>query len=198
MGEYDFKERLAFSLKSNGRRFEQMILDVIPGVVDVEKTTYELDRSGIDYIAHLRRGAEVFIDLKLRDKGCSKFWRNGEELALETWSVMPENGSLGKVGWTLDEAKRTHYTLHAFDPSDSDSVFILPFQLLRKAFLAKRTKWESLYRKAPQQSATWKSECIFIPATVVLAAINEAMNHKSPCDPMEMERQAVFRFIANS
>lgn len=171
---YDFDTQLAFSVTSNGRSLPEIILATLPGVISVEKTDTVIDKSGVDYIATLRRGAAVNIDLKLRSQGCSAYWRYGEEeLSLETWSVVPERGNVGKCGWTLDESKATHYTLHVFDPSDSNRVFLLPFQLLRKAFRTRVRDWYDLYRHEFQRSGPWKSECVFVPASVVLSAITE-------------------------
>jgi len=175
MGNYNFEERLAFSTKANGRTFEELIQQTLPGIIKVEKTDAEVDKTGIDYIATLRRGSTINIDLKLREKGCSKYWQNGiAELALETWSVLPDNGRHGKAGWTLDEAKLTHYTMHAFDEADTNRVYLLPFQLLRKAFRTNLKKWINMYKVGQQNSGTWKSECVFVPATVVLEAIKIA------------------------
>ena len=177
MNYYSFRERLAFSTQANGRTFEKIISDTLPGVARVEKTDTATDKTGVDYVATLRRGATVNVDLKLRDHGCRKFWRvSGEELALETWSVKPAPPTtIGKVGWTLDESKATHYTLHVFSPSDSDQVFLLPFQLLRKAFRRNGRGWIKTFGPLREQSSgRWKSECLFVPASVVLAAIAEA------------------------
>jgi hypothetical protein len=174
MNNFDFNERLSFSVTSNGRTFESIIQETLPGIAMVEKTNAEQDKTGVDYVVTLRRGSRVFVDLKLRDKGCSRFWKSGEELALETWSVIPEDGCAGKTGWTLDEAKATHYTMHAFHPEDSTQVFLLPFQLLRKAFRQNVKTWKTLYRTERQSSGSWKSECVFVPADIILSAITEA------------------------
>ncbi len=48
-----------------------------------------MDKHGVDYIATLRKGAEVYVDAKTRRAGCSRWWRNGEEVAIEKWSIMP-------------------------------------------------------------------------------------------------------------
>ena len=178
MRTYEFWERFAFSVGTNGRTFEQIIQQTLPGIISVRKTNPEEDKTGIDYKAVLRRGAEINIDLKLREKGCSKFWQSEEEIALEKWSVVPEKGKAGKVGWTLDEAKQTHYTLHAFDRRDSENVFLLPFQLLRKAFRTHMDEWYTEYESARQNSGTWRSECLFVPISVVLEAIREASCHE--------------------
>jgi hypothetical protein len=175
MNEYDFQERLTFSVQSEGRTFEKIISETLPGISTVVKTDVAVDKTGVDYIATLRRGSKINIDLKLRSAGCSKFWDNKkEELALEYWSVMPDETHVGKAGWTLDEAKDTHYTLHAFSAEDSTRVFLLPFQLLRKAFRTNAELWKKEYRVEKQSSKTWKSECVFVPAHIVMNAITMA------------------------
>jgi hypothetical protein len=173
--QYDFAERLAFSTKLDGRSYEMLIAETLPGIASVTKTSVEADKTGIDYVATLRRGGVVNIDLKKRDKGCSRKWQYGEEeLALETWSVMNTKGNRAKVGWTLDEAKQTHYTLHVFDITDSQNAFLLPFQLLRKAFRHNLMAWYEQYFHFPQNSGTWDSECVFVPVSIVLDAIVKA------------------------
>jgi hypothetical protein len=175
MNEYDFKTQLAFSVCSDGRPFERIIADTLPGVVTVEKTDVAVDKTGVDYVAKLRGGSKINIDVKLRSEGCSRYWKNGaEELALETWSVMPDGSNKGRAGWTLDEAKDTHYTLHVFSEKDSSSAYLLPFQLLRKAFRTNAKKWMELFRVEIQSSKTWKSQCVFVPAFIVMDAISEA------------------------
>ena len=121
--EYDFAERLAFSRGIAETTHPDTIIKLIPGCVDVQRTSKTEDRRGIDFKAILRRGAELNIDIKSREKGCSKFWqpyRFGQgiepELALEKYSVAPpsaiENPIVEepKTGWTLDESKETDYT----------------------------------------------------------------------------------------
>ncbi len=176
MNAYDFRERLAYSVGVVGRDCEETILSLLTGCVYVVKTDTSKDRSGIDYIAKLRGGAEVGIDHKVREKGCARYWRDGEpELALETYSVVPVNGQPGKTGWTLDESKQTDYTLHTFDPTDSVFCYLLPFQLLRVAFREHIREWRSKYPCYEQQSydgdLTWRSQAVFVPVRVVLAAI---------------------------
>ena len=171
----DFKQQLKMSSETNGRCLEQIIQDMLPGVVSVQKSDTKTDKTGIDYIATLRRGATVFIDTKKREKGCSFYWKNGEEIALERWSVIGE-----KTGWTLDESKLTHYTLHLYDPSDSQKIFLFPFQLLRKAFVQNCNTWFKTFSHAIQDSGSWRSECVFVPAKDVMDSITIAMSEKEP------------------
>lgn len=178
--DYSFGERRAFSAttESGSCHCEHIICDLLPGCISVTASTLDLDKKGVDFIAKLRRGAEVFIDHKKRERGCGIYWRDRiPELALETWSVLPFNGRSGKTGWTLDESKLTDYTLHTFAPEDTRQVFLLPFQLLRSAFRQHLGLWRSSYKVARQSSegGAWYSECIYVPAPEVLQAINEQM-----------------------
>jgi len=173
MASYDMFERLAFS---RGRRQEtdtETIKDMIDGCVFVSVAPTEMDRQGIDYVAVLRGGAEVFIDAKARDRGCSRYWQDGPELALEDWSVLPENGQPGKVGWALDESKRTHLVLFTFDPSDTDQCFLISFQLLRVAFRRNYNQWRNAYKNDTQTSNGWHSHCVFVPVGEVFDAIRQ-------------------------
>jgi hypothetical protein len=179
MGEvkrYDFQAKLSESQISHGEKYEEVIKRLLPGVISVEKTEVDVDKTGIDYITTLRKGAEIGIDLKVRAKGCSAHWANGEELALEIWSVCPNNRNKGIAGWTLDEAKKTDYTMHVFHKTDSNKIFLLPFQLLRKSFVNNFGIWNKRYKKAKQDSGGWQSECLFVPARVVVDAIRQAMS----------------------
>jgi hypothetical protein len=179
--QFNFSERLAFSRGRRESNDLESIKSLISGCIDVRKTDVDKDRIGIDYIATLRGGAEILIDAKTRDAGCSKFWKNGPELAPEIWSVMPggkynipkENA---KTGWTLSESNIVDYIYCTFDPSDSDEIFILPFQLYRIAFRKNLKLWIQKYGlPRPQDSGRWESRCIFVPADIVLNAITLVM-----------------------
>ena len=165
-----------------GMTAETLIQSWLTGCVSVVASNVADDRNGIDYWATLRRGAVVGIDHKLRDPGCSKFWKLGwPELALEIWSVTPENGKPGATGWTLDEAKNTDYILYTFDPGDSDEAYLVPFQLLRLVFRKHFDEWCAAYHPLPQKSYraatghSWHSEAVFVPAPVVLDAVRDEM-----------------------
>lgn len=187
MISYAFQERFEFSNSNRSGDTEAIIMNVLDGCQSVERASIEQDKTGVDYWATLRGNARVAIDLKVREVGCSQYWRKSTdqpwisepELALETWSVLPYGKSLGRVGWTLDESKATDYTLHLFDPSDSTTVFLLPFQLLRTAFRRNVSDWKQTYKLAAQNSGAWWSECVFVPADVVIQAINSVMKSDS-------------------
>ena len=183
MGELGGRSMHDFAVKlqaSRGYREQtdiELLQDLIPGCVSVVKTDEQTDRQGVDYIATLRRGAEILIDAKSRERGASRYWNgSGPELALEIWSVRP-GGKYNtpweqrKVGWSLCEAKQTDMIYYTFDPSDCGDVFLLPFQHLRMAFRQNWRQWSMTYRRKVQDSYTWESVCVFIPANVVIKAI---------------------------
>ena len=190
---FSFEKKLAFSQGVMQADDISTLMDLITGCVSVVKTEIADDKSGIDYIATLRRGSTLGIDAKRREKGCSEYWQNGEpELAPEIWSVMP-NGKYhiprerAKAGWTLDESKKTDYIFCTFDPADTVSTYFLPFQLYRMAFIKNRAVWCEDYKVSIQDSRSWQSKCVFVPAAVVMNAIYEEMQHIQPSQSVLFE-----------
>lgn len=176
MKEYDFHERLEMSMEAMQMETDKSTLEnYFPDALAVRKTDTEEDKSGIDYVVTLKSGVEVGVDVKTRAKGCSRFWKNGPELALEDWSQKWPDGSpnKNKPGWTCDSGKKCEYIMFKFDIEDSNKVYILPFQQLNKAFRSNYKDWRDKYRKEwqRQKTANYKSRCIFIPAKVVVDAV---------------------------
>lgn len=167
---------------SRGRRLEcdlETIRCMLTGCVDVRIATPAEDRSGVDYVATLRRGADVRIDAKARSKGCRGFWRHGPDLALEKWSVIPTDSDPdGRCGWTLSESSDVDLILFTFDPSDCKDVYLIPFQPLRLAFRHNLPDWERCYKvkrqRTEESGRAWQSQCVFVPACVVEDAVRRA------------------------
>jgi hypothetical protein len=178
MTVYDMGNTLAFSRGVRENTDLDTIKQMLPGCVSVEKAEVNLDKQGVDYIATLRRGRQIYIDAKARTPGCSRFWTQGPEVALETWSVKPERDTVGKVGWTLDESKQTELVLFTFDKKDHPSCYLVSFQLLRCAFHRNYHDWRSAFQVDTQKSnwngSRWKSECVFVPIRTVYDAIQAA------------------------
>ena len=174
---HDFSRKLEWSnganIESDKERIKYALGD---RCVRVEKTDDEVDKTGVDYYAHLARGAVVNIDAKRREAGASKFWRHGEpELAIETRSVVKPF----KIGWTFSTSSSVDYILYSFEPCDSNNYYFLPFQLLRKVSYESAKRWRIKYGEMTQTSNGWKSTCIFVPASVVLLAIQKSMIYKA-------------------
>ncbi len=180
MASYDFAEMLDYSNGVQQATDIDTIRALLPGCLDVVKTDILADKSGVDYVATLRRGAQVFIDAKTRQPGARKFWKDGApELALELWSVLPNNGAPGKAGWTLSEASPVDYILYTFDPADCDRVFLYPFQLLRLTFRNNVTDWRKRYKPQIQSSGGWQSQCLFVPEHVVWDAMRDVVSQSA-------------------
>lgn len=167
---------------SRGRRLEcdlETIRGMLTGCVGVRIATPAEDRTGVDYVATLRKGASVRVDAKARSKGCRAFWGHGPDLALEKWSVIPtERDPLGRCGWTLSESSDVDMILFTFDPSDCKDVYLIPFQPLRLAFRHNLPAWERDHKVKRQRTEeagrVWQSECVFVPACVVEDAVRRA------------------------
>jgi len=166
---------------------------------DVRPASEDEDRAGVDYIATIKGGREVYIDLKTRTEGCSRFWRtrgrNGEiipELAIETWSVCPNGKKQGEIGWTFDYRKKTDLILYRFDPSDFGRPFLLPFHHLRMAAEQKRSDWEVSCKKDRQRNHSYFSESIFVRADWVMNAMNTVMFGKPVSERVFYIQQLLF------
>jgi len=181
--EHGFLERLQFSRGVREASDIETLKRIIPGCISVKKTTTEQDKEGVDYIATLRRGTEIYIDAKTREKNASRWWKHGEpELACEIWSVMP-GGKFNTpkehaiTGWTLSESKKTDLILYTFDESDCQECFIIGFQHLRMAFIQHFAEWKKRFKVKNQTSYNgsikWESSAVFVPVSHVLNAICE-------------------------
>lgn len=174
--EFDFKAQLGMSQGSAiGADIEAILLDLVPGSTKIVKASNADDRSGTDYWCEHVRGTPVSVDTKIRKRDHGK-----DDLALETWSVVGK-----KIGWTLDEAKRTDYILWWWE--DTRRFAFVPFLLLCHAFKKFKPEWEIRYRLATQPTVGtggrrgWLSECMFVPRREVWAAMfKEAAGSRDP------------------
>ena len=122
----NFYEKLSYSLGHQQTVDCNILRSHIPKCIGVEKTSVDIDRTGVDYIATLQGGTKIFIDAKTRTPGCSRYWKGEPELAIETWSVVEK-----KIpGWTFNEKSDVDYILYTFPKEDYAGYFFIPFQLL--------------------------------------------------------------------
>lgn len=181
----NWDEKFSYSLSAQQQFDMSLLKRHIPNCVEIRKTPPEMDKNGIDYVATLENGAEIYIDGKTRTPGASRYWKNGvPELALELWSVKESR----KKGWAVSTACNVDYILFTFDKQDCDKYFFIPYQLLRKAFMEHGRTWCELYQRKTQASyghgAKWHSEAVFVPAPIVLQAVSACM-----CGLCEIEQR---------
>lgn len=181
---YDFAERLAFSKARRQDSDLETLRAMFPASLSVVKTSVAEDRAGTDYVITLRRGARLTVDAKARDAGCSRFWGQRPEIALEIWNVMPGGKyqtprCRAKTGWTLDESKDIDLILFTFDARDHEFAYVRPLPLLREAFRRNYHHWREMFRSDTQDSGSWQSQCVFIPLPVADEAIAAASKRKA-------------------
>ena len=170
-----WNEKYTYSISEQQKIDMELLKNNIPDCVKVAKTGPGFDMLGVDYIATLTGGAQIYIDAKTRMPGCSKWWKNGEpDLALELWSDIDAK----KDGWTLSTTTPVDFILYTFDGSDWDKSYLISFQLLRAALIKNMDLWIKTYRTKKQTSSNsygdvWYGEAMFIPVSVVLAAVNQ-------------------------
>jgi hypothetical protein len=185
---YGFDQQLGVSKGARLATDTATIQSMIAGCVCVKTVTdIGMDKLGVDFVATLRGGAEVYIDAKCRTAGCSRYWRGEPEVAIEKWSVMP-GGKFGtsqqaaRTGWTLDEGKITDLVLYTFDPTDCPVAYLLPFQHLRMAARRRINEWMREHKDDIQQSSEggrhWQSQAVFVPVSKVVAAIEETFSRE--------------------
>jgi len=169
--DYDFGERLAMSHGvSQNKDIRRLILDNIPGALDVHPAHLENDRNGTDWWVEHITGRWLSVDCKVRESDWWATHPEEDDLALETWSVVES-----KVpGWTRDSRKRTDYVLWLW--TDTGRWCLVPFAMLCKVFTDQWQTWSNKYRIAKQKTtrdngSAYHSECVFVPRREVWVAI---------------------------
>lgn len=163
--DFIFRDQLVISTGTSANpTIGTILLEVIPGALRAIKALEVNDKQGVDWWVETKSGDRLAVDCKIRDDDPKKRF-NKDDLALETWSVVGK-----KIGWTLDEAKRTDYVLWVF--KDTGRWCIVPFRLLLRAFKAKREEWMAIYRVAQQSTeGRYRSECVFVDRAEMFRAI---------------------------
>jgi hypothetical protein len=198
---YDFDECLSASKSAQAEATDiATIKSMLSKCESVRPALQAQDKAGVDYIATIQGGREVFVDLKTRTSGCSRYWkaksRTGEpipELAIETWSVCPNKRQPnGQIGWTFDTQKETDLILYRFDHQDCDRAFMLCFHTLRTAAERKREDWLAGCKVDRQRNHSYLSESIFVRADWVLDAMRMAMCGNSAPERVFYIQQLLF------
>lgn len=180
----NFGDDLRFSKDCQTDDVLEVIKAHFPTCLGVDVASTSDDKRGIDYYASFDDGVRIKIDAKIRRAGCSRYWPDSiPDIALELWSVVPERGNTGKVGWTLDTAKQTDHALFLYDGADTSLTFMIPFHYLQAAFACYGPQWVKHYPKPKQNSGRWRSQCVFVPANVVGLAVSTVMGFRKLHNP---------------
>jgi hypothetical protein len=87
-----------------------------------------------------------------------------------------------KAGWTLDESKKTDMVLYTFSPCDTTVAYLIPFHSLRMAAVRNVVNWRQKYKVDTQETNEgrrgWQSQAVFVPASIVIKAMEETYSGK--------------------
>lgn len=129
-----------------------------------------MQRDGIDREIVLVNGRRFFVDEKKRKKDYG-------DVLLEEWSVFYRDGDhRNKIGWALDPNKRCDFVAYAV-PS-AGKCYLLPFELLRQAFLCNRAAWVRQHGSLPAWNDGYATMNTPLPWNVLKAALIEQMLRK--------------------
>lgn len=170
MNSFDFGEQLTMSQGvSASKDVTEILLENIPGSVNVLQAAQENDRRGIDWWIEMNTARHLAVDAKVRDIDWAATHPDEDDIALESWSVIEKK----IVGWTRDTQKQCDYVLWLWKPTGR--FCILPFAMLCKVFIENWEAWRDKYKTKQQHTKRsdggYHSECIFVPRRIVWAEI---------------------------
>jgi hypothetical protein len=183
--KYGFKQQLEWSDgHADQEDVERVLLNRIPAATKVTKADKKNDRQGTDYwVERSNALPPLSVDRKVRDEDFSVHINpklRGDDLALETWSVMPGTGGSvdGQVGWTRDISKRTDYVLWYW--RDTARFCLVPFAPLCFVFGKTWREWSLRFKRRVQTSTgeggrQWNSECVYVDRNAVFDAMQRWM-----------------------
>lgn len=159
----EFQTDLAFSHEDellNAFYYQQF-----PSLVKIELVTdLDLQKQGVDKVLHLASGKEIWIEEKTRRQKYN-------DILIEMWSVYPENGKHGVVGW-IGSHKKSDYLVYQFPEGE---IYLFPFLLLQKAYLRNGADWVKTYGERFAQNKGYKSCNVPVPIPALLQAIQNEM-----------------------
>lgn len=127
----------------------------------------QMQRDGIDREIILNNGRRFLIDEKKRKKDYG-------DVLLEEWSVFfGEGDSRNKIGWALDGTKRCDFIAYAVPVAAK--CYLLPFELLRQAFVVNRSAWLRKFPVVDAWNEGYVTRSVPIQWQVLKAALLEQM-----------------------
>lgn len=172
---HDFHERLNFS---EGVELNQNILrhiyEMIPGAIDLERADKRDDKNGTDYWIRREHGLpNVSIDMKNREF-CPIERFNRDDACIETCSVF-QNGERRKIGWSLDESKRTDLIVYTWPNPKGRRFWIVWFPLLCQAARLNWEEWKKKFPERPAPNDGYQTLSIYPLRKVITESMREMM-----------------------
>lgn len=160
---HNFNERLNFSERASDELFWlEIYKKAFPNMVNAMPCPGDTisQRAGIDRVILLSSGKLITIDEKKREE----VW---DDILLEYVSV----DTNGTPGW-IEKDLIIDYLAYAFMPNKT--VYLLPWDLLRRAWLFYKPSWMAKYKKVSAQNNGYKTLSLAIPIAVLLNSIKTA------------------------
>lgn len=159
----DFYRDLEYSLELNDSNsldeFYKANFPQLEKIIEVKDL--DMQKLGIDKILVLANGKRLLIDEKKRRKDYG-------DILLEEYS----NFELRKVGW-LGRDKHTDYIVYWI--RESNTVYLLPFILLQKAWVSNYYTWLKDYGRKFASNNYYRTSNIPIPKDILLESIRNEM-----------------------
>jgi hypothetical protein len=168
---HDFKESLERShAYEDAPWWDQVYRDAFPDLAAMVSTREDgwAQRGGIDRVLTLTSGRTITVDEKVREKT----WG---DVLLETWSDKER-----KIpGWMQ---KKLAIDFIAYAYADSGICLLLPFNLLRRAWLQNGMEWARAaneqrdgFKKIMAENSSYITESIVVPRSILLDSIRDAI-----------------------
>lgn len=119
-------------------------------------------RGGIDRVLTLKSGKTLSVDEKVRAKDYG-------DVLLEYWS--DERGRV--PGWV---AKDLACDFVAYAVLPARTCYLLPFQLLRRAWRANGADWVKRHRRILAENIGYTTVSVGVPVVELFAALNDSMS----------------------
>ena len=155
---------MAWSEEAGDEPFwDRIYKKAFPNLVNHMQTSGDTvsQRMGIDRVIMLANGHTLKIDEKKREQD----W---PDILLEFLS----NDVTGAPGW-MEKELAIDYLAYAFMPSQR--VYLLPWPILRRVWLARRDKWLVQYDIKKAKNMGYQTHSVAVPIDVLMNTVTKAM-----------------------
>jgi len=177
---HDFDEELEYSEKASEESFWfDVYKKAFPNMVNCMSGwgDTESQRKGIDRVILLANGKTLYVDEKKRRKVYRDF-------LLEYISV----DKTGAPGW-MEKELNIDYLAYAFMPIKR--CYLLPWPLLRRAWLHFKNDWLNKYPIKPAENKGYKTLSVAVPRNIVIQAIKRAVIIQLPKNKYNTKKQDI-------
>lgn len=163
MNIHDFNSELSYSESASDEPFWASVYKkAFPNIVNLMLASGDVksQRMGVDRVVFLSSGKTLYIDEKKRKE-------NYNDILLEYISV----DTTGAPGW-IEKDLMIDYLAYAFMPSKT--VYLFPWNMLRRAWLHFKDEWIEKYTIPPAYNNGYKTISVAVPTEILRNAVSRA------------------------